>query len=121
MLLCTYAVTRLLGGRLCGILGLLISFAVLAHMIDYPFVVEEYVNSLAFLIPYLFFLAVTKVLTNLFQKNTFVMFSAYIILAIVFTFAIFINPLVSILLVGCALSLVFGTVPDSKGILHRLR
>lgn len=116
MLLCTYAVTRLLGGRLCGILGLLISFAVLAHMIDYPFVVEEYVNSLAFLIPYLFFLAVTKVLTNLFQKNTFVMFSAYIILAIVFTFAIFINPLVSILLVGCVLSLVFGTVPDSKGI-----
>lgn len=116
MLLCTYAVTRLLGGRLCGILGLLISFAVLAHMIDYPFVVEEYVNSLAFLIPYLFFLAVTKVLTNLFQKNTFVMFSAYIILAIVFTFAIFINPLVNILLVGCVLSLVFGTVPDSKGI-----
>lgn len=116
MLLCTYAVTRLLGGRLCGILGLLISFAVLAHMIDYPFVVEEYVNSLTFLIPYLFFLAVTKVLTNLFQKNTFVMFSAYIILAIVFTFAIFINPLVSILLVGCVLSLVFGTVPDSKGI-----
>lgn len=113
--LITYAISRLLGGRLCGLFGMGISFLFFAGSYGSAFVQGEYTDCLCFLVPYLFFLFITNVLTRLFQKSGFLIFSSYLLLAVIFAFAIIMNPHVCILLVGCVFSLIFGKSEKTTG------
>lgn len=108
MLLSTYAAARLLGGRLCGILGLLLSFFYLVSVTDYTVIAQEYQDSLCFLIPFILFLLIVHTLTPRLADNGFIIVSSYLLLSVVFTFAIIMNPYVAILFIGCVLALIFG-------------
>lgn len=113
MLLCTYAASRLLGGRLCGILGLLLSFFYLVCTTDYAVVELEYQDSLCFLVPFILFLLIVHTLTSRFSDNVFIIVSSYLLLSVIFTFAIIMNPYVAILFIGCVLALIFGETKKS--------
>lgn len=118
MLLSIYFITRILLGRLCGIAGLVLGFVYLAYVSGYPFNLDEYIHVLCFLAPYLFFLIVTRVVTNVLAENKFILFSSYVILAIIFSFSLIIEPFVIVLLLGCVFSLIFGDVPGRKGLMY---
>lgn len=109
ILLFTYAAARLLGGRLCGIFGLLLCFFYLASATGYSVIEQEYMEDcLCFLIPFVLFLLIIHVLTPKFSENGFILISSYFILSVVFTFAIIMNPYVAVLFIGCVLALIFG-------------
>lgn len=108
MLICTYAASRLLGGRLCGIFGLLLSFFYLVSVTGYTVIEQEYLDSLCFLVPFVLFLLIVQILIPRFLDNGFILISSYILLSVVFTFAIIMNPFTAVLFIGCVLALIFG-------------
>lgn len=108
MLLLTYATARFLGGRLCGIFGLLLSLFYLVGTNGYTVVDQEFFDCFCFLVPFMLFLLIVHVLTPKFGGNGFLIISSYFILSVLFTFAIVVNPVVFILLLGCVFALIFG-------------
>lgn len=109
-----YLSARLLGGRLCGMVALVTGFFYILTIANAAFDAEQYINTLCFLLPYVLFLFITRVLTKSFVKSGFVIFVSYLALAVIFALAIVLNPLTCILLFGCVFSLVFGK-PEEKG------
>lgn len=109
-----YCCARLLGERFCGIIALFIGFFFILLVSNISFEAEQYSNTLCFLVPYAAFLLITRKLTYLFRNQGFMIFASYMILAILFSLAIILNPVVCALFIGCAFSLVFGTT-EKKG------
>lgn len=114
MLVSIFLSGRLLGGRLCGFMALLIGFFFILTMANMDFDAEQYINTLCFLLPYALFLFITKVLTRSFVDSGFIIFISYLALSVIFALFIVLNPLTCILLFGCVFSLLFGK-PEKKG------
>lgn len=114
MLVSIFLSGRLLGGRLCGFMALLIGFFFILTMANMDFDAEQYINTLCFLLPYALFLFITKVLTKSFVDSGFIIFISYLALSVIFALFIVLNPLTCILLFGCVFSLFFGK-PEKKG------
>lgn len=114
MLVSIYLSGRLLGGRLCGFMALLIGFFYILTMSNMEFDAEQYINTLCFLLPYALFLFITRVLTKSFVESGFIIFVSYLALSVIFALFIVLNPLTCILLFGCVFSLAFAK-PEKKG------
>ncbi|MCH5265009.1 MAG: hypothetical protein J1F02_03860 [Lachnospiraceae bacterium] len=109
-----YLAARFQGERVCGIVALVLGFFFILSVAGTSFNADHYINTLCFLVPYTIFLFITKVLIRTFFDQGFILFSAYLALAVLFALAILLNPLVCALLFGCVFSLVFGK-PERKG------
>ncbi len=110
----TYTCARMLGGRLCGCAALIFGFFFFMSMSGSYFSSRQYIDVLCFIVPYAVFLLVTRKFAYILSGNSFMLFFSYFVMGIVFSLAIILNPLVSALLVGCILSLIFGE-PENKG------
>lgn len=109
-----YACARLLGGRLCGSFAIVLGFFFVLSVANASFDAQEYMNCLCFLIPYAAFLFVTQCIAKTFAKSGFVLFCSDIVLGIIFSIAIAINPFVCALLIGCICALIFGVSKEEQ-------
>lgn len=124
LLLSMYAVARLCGGRLCGILCAVTAFYMLSTLSTTDLIsTQSAIDMLCFLLPFFIFLGILRILVPQFGNNGFVLVVAYLVLGFVFSLALALNPFVCILLIGCVLSLLFSSTRQeeqsiwSKGIL----
>lgn len=105
----TYVVARLCGGRLCGFLSIVTGFYLFLTLVSSDMLqVESAVDTLCFLVPFILFLAIQRVLIPTVGENAFLVVASYLILSFLFSLAISLNPLVFILLAGCVVSLLFS-------------
>ena len=102
--LCIYAIGRLCNGRICGI----ISFASSIYLVVYLNQEQMTLNMFSFLIPYLCFLIWLKALRFGEKTSVFSCVFGALFLGVVFAFAVRINPLVTVLFLGCFLALFFA-------------
>lgn len=107
--LCIYAIGRLCSGRICGIISFASSIYLVIYLNQAQYLPEQMtLNMFSFLIPYLCFLIWLKALR--FGEKTSVFFCVFgaLFLGVVFAFAVRINPLVTVLFLGCFLALFFA-------------
>ena len=112
-LLLVYGVCRLVGGRVCGLFGVGVAFAITYFTYQNKWAVyskDEIVAVLCLLAPFFAFLLVTKFVIPQFGKNSAVVVCALVVLSALFGAAIVLNPLTAVLCLGCCLSLVFANL-----------
>lgn len=115
LLFCLYAVARLCGGRLCGLISVGISFYFLMNQAASRLSsLSSAFDMLCFLIPFLVFLGIQQLLIPTMGENGFFVVSSYLVLGFVFSLAIVLNPLVFALLAGCIFSLLFAAPKDES-------
>lgn len=111
LLACIYGAARFCGGRLCGILSVVIGFYMLLILSGTDLIeTDSAINSLCFLIPFVLFLGIQRILVPLLRTNGFILVCGYLVLGFIFALAISLNPLVCILLAGCIFSLLFASL-----------
>lgn len=122
--LCIYAIGRLCSGRICGIISFASSIYLVIYLNQAQYLPEQMtLNMFSFLIPYLCFLIWLKALRFGEKTSVFSCVFGALFLGVVFAFAIRINPLVTVLFLGCFLALFFAGQKNpnpsifSKGIL----
>lgn len=122
--LCIYAIGRLCSGRICGIISFASSIYLVIYLNQAQYLPEQMtLNMFNFLIPYLCFLIWLKALRLGEKTSVFSCVFGALFLGVVFAFAIRINPLVTVLFLGCFLALFFAGQKNpnpsifSKGIL----
>ena len=122
--LCIYAIGRLCSGRICGIISFASSIYLVIYLNQAQYLPEQMtLNMFSFLIPYLCFLIWLKALRFGEKTSVFSCVFGALFLGVVFAFAIPINPLVTVLFLGCFLALFFAGQKNpnpsifSKGIL----
>lgn len=122
--LCIYAIGRLCSGRICGIISFASSIYLIIYLNQAQYLPEQMtLNMFSFLIPYLCFLIWLKALRLGEKTSVFSCVFGALFLGVFFAFAIRINPLVTVLFLGCFLALFFAGQKNpnpsifSKGIL----
>ncbi len=112
LLLCLYMAARLCGGRLCGLICLAVSFFYLPNLAvsaNGMVSTSSAVSMLCFLIPFIVFLGIQRILIPAVGENGFFVVTAYLVLGFLFSLAIALTPLVLFLLAGCVFSLLFSS------------
>ena len=107
--LCIYAIGRLWSGRICGIISFASSIYLVIYLNQAQYLQEQMtLNMFSFLIPYLCFLIWLKALRFGEKTSVFSCVFGALFLGVVFAFAVRINPLVTVLFLGCFLALFFA-------------
>ena len=107
--LCIYAIGRLCSGRICGIISFASSINLVIYLNQAQYLQEQMtLNMFSFLIPYLCFLIWLKALRFGEKTSVFSCVFGALFLGVVFAFAVRINPLVTVLFLGCFLALFFA-------------
>lgn len=107
--LCIYAIGRLCSGRICGIISFASSIYLVIYLNQAQYLQEHMtLNMFSFLIPYLCFLIWLKALRFGEKTSVFSCVFGALFLGVVFAFAVRINPLVTVLFLGCFLALFFA-------------
>lgn len=107
--LCIYAIGRLCSGRICGIISFASSIYLVIYLNQSQYLQEQMtLNMFSFLIPYLCFLIWLKALRFGEKTSVFSCVFGALFLGVVFAFAVRINPLVTVLFLGCFLALFFA-------------
>lgn len=107
--LCIYAIGRLCSGRICGIISFASSIYLVIYLNQAQYLPEQMtLNMFSFLIPYLCFLIWLKALRFGEKTSVFSCVFGALFLSVVFAFAVRINPLVTVLFLGCFLALFFA-------------
>ena len=107
--LCIYAIGRLCSGRICGIISFASSIYLVIYLNQAQYLQEQRtLNMFSFLIPYLCFLIWLKALRFGEKTSVFSCVFGALFLGVVFAFAVRINPLVTVLFLGCFLALFFA-------------
>lgn len=107
--LCIYAIGRLCSGRICGIISFASSIYLVIYLNQSQYLPEQMtLNMFSFLIPYLCFLIWLKALRFGEKISVFSCVFGTLFLGVVFAFAVRINPLVTVLFLGCFLALFFA-------------
>lgn len=107
--LCIYAIGRLCSGRICGIISFASSIYLVIYLNQAQYLQEQMtLNMFSFLIPYLCFLIWLKALRFGEKTSVFSCVFGALFLGVVFSFAVRINPLVTVLFLGCFLALFFA-------------
>ena len=107
--LCIYAIGRLCSGRICGIISFASSIYLVIYLNQAQYLQEQMtLNMFIFLIPYLCFLIWLKALRFGEKTSVFSCVFGALFLGVVFAFAVRINPLVTVLFLGCFLALFFA-------------
>lgn len=107
--LCIYAIGRLCSGRICGIISFASSIYLVIYLNQAQYLQEQMtLNMFSFLIPYLCFLIWLKALRFGEKTSVFSCVFGALFLGVVFAFAVRINPLVTVLFLGCFLTLFFA-------------
>ena len=107
--LCIYAIGRLCSGRICGITSFASSIYLVIYLNQAQYLQEQMtLNMFSFLIPYLCFLIWLKALRFGEKTSVFSCVFGALFLGVVFAFAVRINPLVTVLFLGCFLALFFA-------------
>ena len=107
--LCIYAIGRLCSGRICGIVSFASSIYLVIYLNQAQYLPEQMtLNMFSFLIPYLCFLIWLKALRFGEKTSVFSCVFGALFLGVVFAFAVRINPLVTVLFLGCFLALFFA-------------
>ena len=107
--LCIYAIGRLCSGRFCGIISFASSIYLVIYLNQAQYLQEQMtLNMFSFLIPYLCFLIWLKALRFGEKTSVFSCVFGALFLGVVFAFAVRINPLVTVLFLGCFLALFFA-------------
>ena len=107
--LCIYAIGRLCSGRICGIISFASSIYLVIYLNQAQYLPEQMtLNIFSFLIPYLCFLIWLKALRFGEKTSVFSCVFGALFLGVVFAFAVRINPLVTVLFLGCFLALFFA-------------
>ncbi len=107
--LCIYAIGRLCSGRICGIISFASSIYLVIYLNQAQYLQEQMtLNMFSFLIPYLCFLIWLKALRLGEKTSVFSCVFGALFLGVVFAFAVRINPLVTVLFLGCFLALFFA-------------
>lgn len=107
--LCIYAIGRLCSGRICGIISFASSIYLVIYLNQAQYLQEQMtMNMFSFLIPYLCFLIWLKALRFGEKTSVFSCVFGALFLGVVFAFAVRINPLVTVLFLGCFLALFFA-------------
>lgn len=107
--LCIYAIGRLCSGRICGIISFASSIYLVIYQNQAQYLQEQMtLNMFSFLIPYLCFLIWLKALRFGEKTSVFSCVFGALFLGVVFAFAVRINPLVTVLFLGCFLALFFA-------------
>ena len=107
--LCIYAIGRLCSGRICGIISFASSIYLVIYLNQAQYLQEQMtLNMFSFLIPYLCFLIWLKALRFGEKTSFFSCVFGALFLGVVFAFAVRINPLVTVLFLGCFLALFFA-------------
>lgn len=107
--LCIYAIGRLCSGRICGIISFASSIYLVIYLNQAQYLPEQMtLNMFSFLIPYLCFLIWLKALRFGEKTSVFCCVFGALFLGVVFALAVRINPLVTVLFLGCFLALVFA-------------
>lgn len=107
--LCIYAIGRLCSGRICGIISFASSIYLVIYLNQAQYFQEQMtLNMFSFLIPYLCFLIWLKALRFGEKTSVFSCVFGALFLGVVFAFAVRINPLVTVLFLGCFLALFFA-------------
>lgn len=107
--LCIYAIGRLCSGRICGIISFASSIYLVIYLNQAQYLQEQMtLNIFSFLIPYLCFLIWLKALRFGEKTSVFSCVFGALFLGVVFAFAVRINPLVTVLFLGCFLALFFA-------------
>lgn len=111
LLACIYGAARFCGGRLCGILSVVVGFYMMLSLAGTDLIeTASAIDSLCFLIPFVLFLGIQRILVPALRTNGFIIVCSYLVLGFVFALAISLNPLVCILLAGCIFSLFFASL-----------
>lgn len=107
--LCIYAIGRLCSGRICGIISFASSIYLVIYLNQAQYLPEQMtLNMFSFLIPYLCFLIWLKALRFGEKTSVFSCVFGALFLGVVFAFAVRINPLVTVLFLGCFPALFFA-------------
>lgn len=107
--LCIYAIGRLCSGRICGIISFASSIYLVIYLNQAQYLQEQMtLNMFSFLIPYLCFLIWLKALRFGEKTSVFCCVFGALFLGVVFALAVRINPLVTVLFLGCFLALFFA-------------
>lgn len=107
--LCIYAIGRLCSGRICGIISFASSIYLVIYLNQAQYLLGQMtLNMFSFLIPYLCFLIWLKALRFGEKTSVFSCVFGALFLGVVFAFAVRINPLVTVLFLGCFLALFFA-------------
>lgn len=107
--LCIYAIGRLCSGRICGIISFASSIYLVIYLNQAQYLQEQMtLNMFSFLIPYLCFLIWLKALRFGEKTSVFSCVFGALFLGVVFAFAVRINPIVTVLFLGCFLALFFA-------------
>ena len=113
--LCIYAIGRLCSGRICGIISFASSIYLVIYLNQAQYLQEQMtLNMFSFLIPYLCFLIWLKALRFGEKTSVFSCVFGALFLGVVFAFAVRINPLVTVLFLGCFLALFFAGQKNSN-------
>lgn len=114
LLVLIYGCARLLGGRLCGITAASVGFFLFLYLSSANYETDHTMDILCILVPYFVFLFITKKIAVIYTRQPFLIVVSYLMLAVVFSLAVILEPLVLLLVAGCILSLLFGK-PKEKG------
>lgn len=107
--LCIYAIGRLCSGRICGFISFVSSIYLVVYLNQAQYLPEQMIlNMLSFMIPYLCFLIWLRALGTGKKTSVFSCVFGALFLGVIFAFAIHINPLVTVLFIGCLLALFFS-------------
>ena len=107
--LCIYAIGRLCSGRICGIISFASSIYLVIYLNQAQYLsVQMTLNMFSFLIPYLCFLIWLRALRFGEKTSVFSCVFGALFLGMVFALAVRINPLVTVLFLGCFLALFFA-------------
>ena len=111
--LMVYGICRVLGGRLCGLFGIIFAVAMYYFVFDSGIVLvdsNELLGVLTFLVPFFVFLIISKYVIVQFAKNSAIVVVALIVMSAVFGTAIVLNPISAVLCLGCVISLIFTRI-----------
>ncbi|MBQ6538338.1 MAG: hypothetical protein IJL75_05480, partial [Eubacterium sp.] len=108
MLVATFAVCRVLGGRLCGIFGLACQFALMMSLYQSTsasLLAEEFLNVFCLIVPFFIFIIFIRYVIPAFSGSVVMLVFADCLMGLVFAMAILFNPMAIWLALGCVLSL----------------
>lgn len=117
-----YGICRILGGRLCGLAGLMFAAALYVLVYDsgiIAFDTKELIDVFTFLAPFFVFLLITKYVIVQFAKKSAVVVIALIVMSAVFGTAIVMNPISVVLCLGCVISLIFTRIRSVDSVVTR--
>lgn len=115
LLFSTYACSRFIGGRLCGILSFILTMFIMIRLdIPQTLPLQDIINVLCFLIPCALFTAFHRIMIPAMERSYFLIITGCLVTSFVFALGILINPFVSVLFIGCILSLIFAKTTEAK-------